>query len=73
MYVCNSDGSITLLQAYSDADVINPHHKACSIAKHISLPQPDEVLYTCAWTYDQETGESLLAIAGLKGIIRIIG
>jgi polycomb protein EED len=54
VYQCNNDGSITLLQAYSDAD-------------------PDEVFYTCAWTFDQETGESLLAIAGLKGIIRIIG
>ena len=31
VYVCNSDGSITLLQAYSDADVINPHHKLVHI------------------------------------------
>jgi len=54
IYRCNSDGTNTALQAYSDADT-------------------DENYYTCAWSYDTDTGESLLAIAGAKGIIRIIG
>lgn len=54
IYSCHSDGSITALQAYSDAD-------------------SEENFYTCAWSYDSETRESLLAIAGLKGIIRVIG
>ncbi len=35
--------------------------------------QPDENFYTCAWSFDSETYESLLLIAGFKGIIRVIG
>ena len=80
MYKCNPDGSITALQAYSDADVcrnrihISMHPILWCIVDEFSLfTQPEENFYTCAWTYDTETGESLLAIAGFKGIIRIIG
>ena len=38
-----------------------------------SVVQPDENFYTCTWSYDSETYESLLVIAGFKGIIRVIG
>lgn len=34
--------------------------------------QPEENFYTCAWSYDTEMGETLLIVAGLKGIIRVI-
>eukprot|EP00039_Didymoeca_costata_P003920 m.70499 g.70499 ORF g.70499 m.70499 type:complete len:417 (-) comp12139_c0_seq2:1225-2475(-) len=35
-------------------------------------PEADEEYYTCAWTYDMETKDPLLAFAGRQGIIRTI-
>ena len=35
--------------------------------------QPDENFYTCAWSYDSDTFESLLIVAGSKGVIRVVG
>ncbi|XP_074645779.1 polycomb protein eed-B-like isoform X2 [Tubulanus polymorphus] len=35
-------------------------------------PDPEESFYTCAWTYDQTTGQPLLIIAGARGAIRVI-
>lgn len=34
--------------------------------------QPEEVFYTCCWSADPETGQQILAVAGLRGIVRII-
>jgi hypothetical protein len=34
--------------------------------------QPEEVYYTCAWSVDGRSGDPLLAIAGLRGVIKII-
>ncbi|EDV20520.1 uncharacterized protein TRIADDRAFT_31681, partial [Trichoplax adhaerens] len=35
-------------------------------------PDPEEDFYTCAWSYLHNTSELILAIAGARGVIRII-
>ncbi|KAM7353273.1 polycomb protein esc [Cochliomyia hominivorax] len=35
-------------------------------------PDPDEVFYTCTWSYDMKTSVPLLATAGYRGVIRVI-
>lgn len=37
-----------------------------------SDPDPDEIFYTVCWSKDQESKAFLLAVGGLRGIIRII-
>jgi polycomb protein EED len=53
VYECPDDGSLKIVQSYSDPDV-------------------DEIFYTCAWSYDKETGHPVLGVAGLRGVLRVI-
>lgn len=35
-------------------------------------PDPDEIFYTCAWSFDTNTSLPLLSTAGFRGVVRII-
>lgn len=34
--------------------------------------QKEEELYACAWTVDQPSGEPLLAVGGVRGVVKVI-
>eukprot|EP00611_Tribonema_gayanum_P026830 TRINITY_DN6482_c0_g1_i3.p1 TRINITY_DN6482_c0_g1~~TRINITY_DN6482_c0_g1_i3.p1 ORF type:complete len:425 (-),score=56.99 TRINITY_DN6482_c0_g1_i3:36-1310(-) len=45
---------------------------AIDVVQSYSDEDTEEELYACAWSYEQDNGAPLLAVAGLRGVIKII-
>nr|CAD7457021.1 unnamed protein product [Timema tahoe] len=77
IYECPEGNGIRLLQCFADPDVslflitLQAVHRL-GIDKVLCPVLNEENYYTCAWSYDIDTGKPLLAIAGARGVIRII-
>lgn len=69
IYECPEGNGIKLLQCFADPDVCFLNLIYLGIYFFFQL---DENYYTCAWSFDEDTGKPLLAVAGSRGIVRIL-
>ena len=46
--------------------------RALEVAQAYVDEDPEEVLYTAAWSVDMSSGDPLLVVAGLRGVVKVI-
>ncbi|XP_074774413.1 polycomb protein EED isoform X8 [Athene noctua] len=63
-FKCVNSLKVTLYECHSQGEI--------RLLQSYVDADADENFYTCAWTYDSNTSHPLLAVAGSRGIIRII-
>ena len=54
---------VTLYEALENGEI--------KLLQSFADPDSDELFYTCAWSYDPDTGRPILAAAGSRGIVRV--
>ncbi|CAD6998196.1 polycomb protein esc [Ceratitis capitata] len=62
---------ISIYECPRDCEQSDNNSTGIKLLQCYADPDPDENFYTCAWSYDPENSDSILAAAGYRGVIRI--